>query len=305
MALVARIAVVPTFGFVFLLSGTYGYADTSRIHICPDRNVYFVLRDGQGRRTGLLPFIDKDFEGVRATELQSFLPPDVRGAEEIPQTHIFDANMVNEVRGPEEEPGKGVIVERRWSIGLEPASVGEFDLLIRGKEAKDFHLGIFAWPYGGGTPVHTWFMHGIIRPGREYHYRLVRTTSYPMVVEFTPLNYIFQGFDHPFSREKAVEAAVGDKLRISFLLARLDGGPDSDAEARLFLKKEEEGAELTEARSADGPERGNSFLYSFLKPAERGRFAFRWDTSGLSPGTWKLIVRLDDGMEETVPVKLR
>jgi hypothetical protein len=289
---------------ILSLAGTAS-ADNSELEIyfSPSRNLFFHLQDAQGRKTGFLPQAARppDKEETMEPYRRHLLPLDVWGVEDIPGAHVFDANSMSDGPPETDQPEERI---PQWSILLKPVPTGEFELVIRGKVKCDFGFGVIARPYGTATPVQTWAFRGVIGPGREYHYRMIRPPSYPMVFEFTPVNYLFQGFDPPLSREKTLEAAVGDKIRISCLLARRDGGPDSDAEAHLFLKKEKEGAEPMEARSADGPERGNRFLYSFLKPAERGRFTFRWDTSGLSTGVWKLIVRMDDGIEETALVKL-
>jgi hypothetical protein len=118
----------------------------------------------------------------------------------------------------------------------------------------------------------------------------------------TQVQYLYGGLQQPVNADGSSIFKLGSTVPLKFRLTGSGEAPVAGAEARVYLAKltgEVEGSYL-EAVSTSAADSGNAF-----REAETGEYRFNLSTKGLSSGTWRVRVVLDDGTSYTQQISLR
>ena len=118
------------------------------------------------------------------------------------------------------------------------------------------------------------------------------------------IEYIFSGFLPPVVMDGSRVYKLGRTLPIKFQLQDVNQTYVSTAIATLTLQQFSEESpvgEIIEVESTSGADDGNTFRYA----SDNEQYIFNLNTKSLSPGTWQLQVRLDDGTTKTGIINLK
>jgi len=118
----------------------------------------------------------------------------------------------------------------------------------------------------------------------------------------TVSDYQFLGFLAPIGRDKPFKQ--GSTIPVKFRLTDIAGNPVPTALATISLQLFSGGTPVgvpIVPESTSGADTDNRFRYS----AEDDLYIFNLGTKALTPGTWQIIVALDDGTVETTFVSLK
>jgi hypothetical protein len=118
------------------------------------------------------------------------------------------------------------------------------------------------------------------------------------------VRYIFSGFLPPVAADGSGVYQLGRTIPIKFQLRDGNQVDVSTASAVLAVQQFSEQTPvgpITDVASAGDANTGNKFRYD----AEDRQYIFNLNTTSLSPGTWQLRARLDDGSVQTGFIQLK
>ena len=118
------------------------------------------------------------------------------------------------------------------------------------------------------------------------------------------VQYVFSGFLPPVVADGSQVYKLGRTLPIKFQLQDANQAYISTAKATLAMQRfsnEVPVGDPVVVESTSGADAGNVFRYDFTDE----QYIFNLNTNNLSPGTWQLKVRLDDGTTKTGFIKFK
>jgi len=117
--------------------------------------------------------------------------------------------------------------------------------------------------------------------------------------------YKFGGILQPINADGSSIFKLGSTVPVKFQLQDASGAFVTDAVARIYLLKISDGINGTEveenAVSTSAATTGNFFRYD----STNNQYIFNLATKGLSIGTWKIRIELDDGTSKYVQISLK
>jgi hypothetical protein len=112
------------------------------------------------------------------------------------------------------------------------------------------------------------------------------------------VKYLFAGFSTPFDKHVCVDFKPGASQAVRFRLTDANGVNVGTALATLTLAKLTNGVPGPEFDAVPEKGSGNAFVYD----AKKGEYSFALKTKSLDKATYLLIIRTDDGEQQTVRI---